>query len=337
MTTADRYHRFASVEARGYSPVYDEWCTGIADDQTVLDLIDELPAVKRQPNLLLASARFCGADVAPYPAFRAFLLGNWERIRDTMLTRSTQTNEAGRCALLLPLLARISEQEARPLALIEVGASAGLCLYPDRYGYRYDDGPVLGPGLAGAPVIDCETAGNPPLPTALPEVVSRAGIDLNPLSVNDDDDVAWLEALVWPEHTLRLERLGAAIDIARQDPPHIVQGNLVEDVEELVAKAPEDAVVVVFHTAVLAYVEEEGRAAFSAVMERLTSDGQRPCHWISNEGFGTLPELEAPLQKDPHEVPGLFVLKHNQRTVARTGPHGQSLHWIEEHTSRDRV
>ncbi len=50
-----------------------------------------------------------------------------------MTTRSTQTSEPGRCATLLLLLARLPQ----PLALLEVGASAGLCLLPDRYGYDY--------------------------------------------------------------------------------------------------------------------------------------------------------------------------------------------------------
>ncbi|GAA1344144.1 DUF2332 domain-containing protein [Arthrobacter roseus] len=328
MTTSDRYRRFASVEARGYSPVYDEWCTGIANDHAVLALIDELPAVKRQPNLLLAAARFCGAETAHYPAFRAFLLRNWDHIRQTMRDRSTQTNEAGRCSVLLPLLARIAAETSRPLALIEVGASAGLCLYPDAYGYQFDDAPLLGPGLVGAPVLECATTGNLPLPTALPDVVSRAGVDLNPLNVNDDDDVAWLEALVWPEHEKRLVRLRAAVNSVRGDPPRIVRGNLIEEVERLVRQAPKDAVVVVFHSAVLAYVDAEGRNAFRLTMERLIQDPIRPCHWIANEGFGTLPELENPLEKDPQEVPGLFVLKHNGETVARTGPHGQSLDWL---------
>ncbi|MFF0425680.1 DUF2332 family protein [Streptomyces sp. NPDC004520] len=45
----------------------------------------------------------------------------------------------------------------QPLALIEVGASVGLCLYPDRYRYRYDDGAAFGP--ADGPVtLTCRTS-----------------------------------------------------------------------------------------------------------------------------------------------------------------------------------
>ena len=108
-----------------------------------------------------------------------------------MRARATQTNEAGRCAVLLPVLAALPQ----PLALLEVGASAGLCLYPDRYAYRYGD-QVLG---AGEPVLDCAATGVAP-PPARPEVVWRAGLDLNPLDVTDPADVAWLDALIWPEH-----------------------------------------------------------------------------------------------------------------------------------------
>ena len=68
-------------------------------------------------------------------AFRDFTLAHWPAIEAEVRTRATQTNEAGRCAVLLPVLAALPQ----PLALLEVGASAGLCLYPDRYAYRYGD------------------------------------------------------------------------------------------------------------------------------------------------------------------------------------------------------
>lgn len=328
--TAAWYRRFALIETRGYSPLYDEWCTGISEDQHLLDLLDDLPAAKRQPNLLLGAARFQGAEPTPYPEFRTFLLDHWAQIRETMLARSTQTNEAGRCAVLLPALAGIAAAEGRPLALLEVGASAGLCLYPDRYGYAYDDGPVLSAGpVPEALVMDCVTTGHPPLPTSLPEVSFRAGLDLNPLRVTDDDDVAWLEALVWPEHTQRLARLRAAVEVARREPPLLVRGDLAADLEPLIRQAPADAVVVVFHSAVLAYVGESGRRAFRDTMLRLTADRSRPVHWLSNEGYGVLPGVEGALPKAEVEVDRLFVLAHNGEAVARTGGHGQTLDWLE--------
>ena len=66
---------------------------------------------------------------------RDTVLVRWSEVSATMRSRSTQTNEVGRCATLLPVLGGLEG----PLALLEVGASAGLCLHPDRWSYRYLD------------------------------------------------------------------------------------------------------------------------------------------------------------------------------------------------------
>ncbi|MEU6482567.1 DUF2332 domain-containing protein [Streptomyces sp. NPDC046887] len=320
--TAERYRRFAGTEARGHSPTYELLAEAVAGDPGLLALIDELPPAKRQPNLLLGAVRFLGGPVVgEYPAFREWIVGHWPEVRDTMRERRTQTNESGRCAVLLPVLARLD----RPLALIEVGASAGLCLYPDRYRYRYDGGAAF--GAADSPVVlECGTTGAVPLPDRLPEVAWRAGIDLNPLDVADPGDVRWLECLVWPEQRQRLDRLRAAVGIARAEPPTLVRGDLNETVRELVGAAPAGATPVVLHSAVLAYLPTEEREAFAATMRSLG------CPWISNEAPGVLPAVDRLLPPASDRL--LFTLALNGRPLARTGPHGQSLEWCE-HTSAD--
>lgn len=328
-TTSVRYRRFAEVDARGYSPRYDEWCTGVSDDEEVLALLDTLPPARRQPVLFLGAVRFVGVPLGDYGTFRTFVVEHWPDIRRVLETRTTQTNEAGRCAVLLPSLAVISAAEDRPLALIEVGASAGACLYPDRYAYSYSPGPSLVPdGGSPVPPLACAVAGDVPLPSALPPVTWRAGIDLNPLDARDDDDVRWLEALVWPEHRFRAERLRAALGVVRADPPLLVRGDLNDEVEPLVRRAPPDAVVVVFHSAVLAYLDAEGRRRFRDTMMRLTADREHPVHWLSHEGHGTLDGVPGAMERAPGEQDGRFVLQHNGRSVARTGPHGQSIEWL---------
>ncbi|MER2134453.1 MAG: DUF2332 domain-containing protein [Arthrobacter sp.] len=312
--TAAGYERFAAVEARGVSPLYEEWAASIADDDAVLVLIDSLPRPKRQPNLVFASARLAGAPLAPYPEFRDWLLAHWPTVAPVIHARMTQTNEAGRCAVLLPLLSRIEG----PVALIEAGASAGFCLYPDRYSYRYrtDDGeqllhPTSGPSTVELPCTLTAAAA----PERLPDVVWRAGIDLNPLDVQGPEDMAWLETLVWPEHQDRLDRLRAVAKVAAEDPPHLVRGDIVEELPQLVDKAPKDATVVVFHSAVLPYLEAEHRQRFADRVQELDVT------WISNEGEAALPAVQNQL---PHSAEGRLVLSQNGKPQAFTGPHGQS-------------
>ncbi|MEU6232367.1 DUF2332 domain-containing protein [Kitasatospora sp. NPDC047058] len=317
MDTAGRYRRFTTMEARGHSPAYERLTGAIAEDRALIALIDELPPAKRQPNLLLAAVRFLDGPIGDYAAFRDWTVTHWDAVRGTMLERRTQTNEAGRCAVLLPVLARLPG----PLALIEVGASAGLCLYPDRYRYRYDGGAAFGP--AGSPVVlECGTTGAVPLPARLPDVAWRAGVDLNPLDVADPEDVHWLECLVWPEQRQRLARLRDAVRIARAEPPVLVRGDLNGTVRDLVAAAPAGATPVVLHSAVIAYLPPGEREAFAATMRELG------CHWISNEAPGVLPAVDRLLPPGPSSDQLLFTLALDERPLARTGPHGQSLEWL---------
>ncbi|MCM2575974.1 DUF2332 domain-containing protein [Streptomyces meridianus] len=316
--TAERYRLFASREARGHSPAYEELAREVAGDPALLALIGSLPPERRQPNLLLGAVRFLGGPLDGFAAFRAWTAAHWDDVRAVMMRRRTQTNEPGRCATLLPLLASLPQ----PLALIEVGASAGLCLYPDRYRYRYDTGHALGP--AGSPVVlACEATGPVPLPDQLPEIAWRAGIDINPLDVRDDEDVRWLESLVWPEQEDRLQRLRGAVDVARAEPPHLVRGDLNRTIRELVAAAPSGATPVVFHSAVLAYLPPEEREAFAATMREL------PCRWISNEAVGVLPSVAERLGRPVPEDRTVFALALDGQPVAFTGPHGQFVQWFD--------
>ena len=325
-TLRDYYGKFARLEASGTSPIFTAWAEGVATDDEVISLLLELPRPKRQANLLFAAARHLGAGEGSYADLRTWLLEHWNDVRELMLARATQTNEAGRCATLLPALTQIPG----PLALIEVGASAGLCLYPDRYSYRFtvteaagaepEQPTTLDPAYGPSPVLlDCELT-NASVPEHLPEVAWRAGLDLNPLDITDADQREWLTSLVWPEHESRRERLLAAASIAAADPPHLVRGDLLDTVESLLAEVPDGTQAVVFHSAVLAYVDAEARARFASLMQ-----SRDDIVWISNEGAGVLPETSAQLEKFGVEADGRFVLSVDGQAVALTGPHGQSF------------
>jgi hypothetical protein len=274
MTVAAAYAEFAAREAHGVSPAYEQLSLAVSTDDALLALLETLPPTRRQPNLLFAVVRLLGGPVEHSAAFHAYTVANWPAIEAEIRIRATHTNEAGRCAVILPVLATLPQ----PLALLQVGASAGLCLYPDRYAYRYGE-QVIG---AGHPVLDCAATGMPP-PARLPEVVWRAGLDLNPLDATDPADVAWLDALVWLEHSHRRGRLRAALAVAAADPPMLVRGDLVDDLPALAALAPAAATLVVFHTSVLYQVPAPRRDAFVDVVRGL------PGHWIANEAPDVLP------------------------------------------------
>jgi hypothetical protein len=310
---ARHFRRFAETEAAGRSPLYESLCHGVAADPEILHFLAELPEPKQQPNLLLAAVRFvCGVQNNPAD-FRTALLAHRDTVRGEMLRRRTQTNEPARCASLLPILAQLPG----PLALLEVGASAGLCLLPDRYGYAYEGHAPFGP----EPRFPCRADAATPVPGAVPNVVWRAGIDLNPLDVRNDDDMAWLEALVWPDQPDRAARLRAAIAVARKDPPRIVAGDLLTALPALAAEAPDDATLVVFHTAVLAYVTDSAaRAEFARTMRDLHAV------WISNEAPYVFPDIVAtPIRRGP------FVLAVNGNHTAWTDTHGAWIDWVGVH------
>jgi len=318
--TAENYRRFAACEVGGRSPLYEQLAGGVADDPELLAFLADLPPEKRQPNLLLAAVRYLAGVQPGYAAFRAVVLDRRGEVAATMLARRTQTNEPARCATLLPVLASLRQ----PLALLEVGASAGLCLLPDRYGYDYGTRRIG--GQAGAPVLTCRCTGPVPLPSRPVDVVWRAGIDINPLDVTDPDDVHWLSCLVWPGEGDRAERLAAAIDLARRDPPRLIRGDLAERLAETAAGAPQDATLVVFHSAVLAYVSPGKRAEFARAVTALAAV------WLAQEDPDVLSGLPGFPGARPAPEPGptSFLLTRDGREVlAYVDGHGTWIRWLE--------
>ncbi|MFD8548623.1 DUF2332 family protein [Streptomyces sp. NPDC059649] len=373
---ARRYQEFSWREARGRSDAHEELSARIGQDQELCELLaGSLPAGnKQQPQLLVAAVRHLDGPhaeqgprgAAAYGRWREWTIRHWDQVRDVIMRRGTQTNEPARCATLLPLLARLPQ----PLALLEVGTSAGLCLHPDRYRYEYayrhgpGDGQEYrhGPGYAGGPaaghsggrapggahhpvvevgpadspvVFPClvqapvPAAGHGPhLPTRLPEVVWRAGIDLDPLDpVAEPDDLRWLRSLVWPGDEARAARLSAAVEAVRAAPrPRIVRGDLIEELPALAAEAPAGATLVVFHTSVLSYLPPARREEFARLVRSVLDGRDGGGHWVSQEHHSVLPWLPLPAHHTPRpDDPLQLTLALDGHPVALTGPHGQSF------------
>ncbi len=312
---AENFRMFAR-EAHGRSAAYESLAESVAGDEVVLGFLSSLPKRKRQPNLLFAAARYLLAEPPSIRHLRSLVRQDPAGLARVMLERRTQTNEPARCATILPALARLAE----PLALIEVGASAGLTLLFDRYSYDYA-GARLNGSDQDAPVLRCELIGRVPVPVPerMPAIAWRAGLDLNPLDVTSDDDVRWLSCLVWPGEGDRSERLEAAISTARRDPPLVYRGDLLTDLPALAAEAPREATLVIYHSAVLAYVAARDRLRFAGIVRRLGPV------WLSNEAPGVVADVPAPA-----EHTGAFVLAQDGQTpLAFTDGHGTWLQWLD--------
>lgn len=317
---AARYERFARDEARGRSALYAEWASGVVADERVRGILARIPANRRQPPLVFAVARLLGAPEAAYPEWARWVLAHGDAIVAECTRRSLQTNEPLRCAALLPALSLIEG----PIALLEVGASAGLCLFPDRYSYRYRTaGRKYALDPAGGPSrveLSSEFRGERMPRLRLPEIVWRAGIDLDPLDPRDPRDRRFLTTLVWPGETGRVERIASALDVAAADPPRIVRGDATEPgaLDSLARTAPRDATLVVTTPGVLPHIPRAGRARLA---EGIGALGAR---WITIDPPGIFAERSAGCDRGGQDG---FVLALDGGALAVVDPLGESVAW----------
>lgn len=313
-----RYARFAAEEAPGRSALYADWSAGVAGDPALRRLLARIPETHRQPPVVFAATRLLGAPLAGYPEWRRFVLAHGDAVVAEASRRRLQTNEPLRLAALLPVLSEIDG----PVALLELGASAGLCLYPDRYSYRLLDERgaarlALDPSDGPSTVV-LESSVRSPLPRLrLPEVVWRAGIDLHPLDARVDDDRRWLRALVWPGEAGREERIVAALDVVAADPPLLVAGDALERLAEVVAAAPSDATLVITTPGVLVHIPRAARERLVAAIRATDA------HWLTIDppGLGVWDEELA-----AEGWPG-FAVALDGRVRAAADPLGRWWEW----------
>jgi hypothetical protein len=256
----ERFSRFALHEAPGRSDVYAAWAEGIAADAGMQALLTRIPLQHRQPPLVFAVTRLLGAEVGGYDQWRAFVLAHADEVVAECSRRTVQANEPLRMAALLPALSLIDG----PVALLELGAAAGLCLYPDRFSYRFTDASGaerarLDPASGRSGVVLTSVARGS-LPTLrMPGIVWRAGVDLAPIDVCAAADRAWIGAQIWPGETERATRIAAAVDIARADPPLLLAGDAAERLTGAAASAPRDATLVITTPGMLVYLPRAAR------------------------------------------------------------------------------
>ena len=277
------FETFAAAEGERI-PTYARICRIIAADPELHGLLLEAPTGQRLPVLLLAALHdvvlgdpscalapwypsVSGVEPSaedPEPALRATIDGHCDRILALLRTRQVQTNEVNRCCAWWIGLGQLTADDTRPIHLVEIGASAGLNLLLDRYEYRFSaDGAPVGADASTVQLATELRTGDPGTSWQLgAPIVSRVGLDQRPLDVTDPADARWLEACVWPEQRVRFDRLTNALAVATEDPPRIVEGDLVDGLRPLLHAAADDSHVVVLSSWVLAYVPRERRTAF---------------------------------------------------------------------------
>ena len=281
--------RFAEATA-AESELYRRLTLGVIDDEYLLDLAAHAPEGQPPANMLFAAVHYLllggvehelaafyptvsGAEPPagdPFPVFSDFC----RQFRDDMLPllagRRVQTNEVRRAIVLLPGFEEVARRSHRRLATVEVGTAAGLLTLWDLYRYDYGEAGQVG-DEAAALTLHTEVRGDAP-PIGLPARAWSAGIDINPIDLSHPDEVTWLRSLIWPDQVERMERIDAAIEVARANPPNLIGGDGLDMLGEVVAQAPDDAVVVVHHSFALNQVSKEDRQSFNDEVAWLGSE-----------------------------------------------------------------
>jgi hypothetical protein len=363
---ADHFRAFAATVERDGGTTYPAICRAVAADDEVLSLLDGAPMSQRRPLLLLAAVHFlllCGvehplaahydtvADVrgTPYDplgdaagAFADFCNAHRAALEELIATRTTQTNEVGRCTALLPGLCFIAAQYGwnEPLSLLDLGTSAGLNLLFDDYAYTYraaEGDATLAAGVAGSAVaLECTARDDlEQLPELrLPRIATRVGLDLSPLDPFSDDAARWLLACQWPDNPVRFGRLRAALANVRAaaSPPRLERGDMVTDLPRIAATVPGDGPLVLFHSWVAAYLDEAQQRTLANAIRTLGAS--RHVHHLYCESPFETPGLPTPPPPVPREGPDLATaLVHigpdgaPAVRLADTHPHGYWIRW----------
>ena len=362
----DHFRGFAATVERDGGIIYPEICRQVADDVRVLSLLDGAPLPQRRPLLLLAAVHYLllsgvedpladyydtVAEVQGRPyvrpegsvteAFTGFCETYRAELEDLIATRTTQTNEVGRCSSLLPGLCHIAALHRWdvPLSLLDLGTSAGLNLLFDDYSYTYGsaaDGSILTAGDdRSAVAIDCSARDDvQSLPVLDPPLMGdRVGLDLSPVDPFSDDAARWLLACQWPDNPIRFSRLRAALSNVRGSPhpPRLERGDMLIDLRRVVATIDETTPLVIFHSWVAAYLDEDEQRALTADIREIGLD--RPVHHLYCESPFETPGLPTPASPVPREGPDLATtLVHigpsgEPERLADTHPHGYWIRW----------
>lgn len=327
---AMRFLAFADAECGSYAPTYDRLSRAIAADPGAAACVSAVRRGQQQPNVFFGAAHLhLGSAIREIDdaAFLEWCHANQHVLAHECATRLVQTNEARRSSFLLPALALVaSASPSRPLALVEVGASAGLLLAFDRYRYEYRFTPdatvAATAGDPNAPVLvacDLRSSRIPPVAIDSVPLVDRVGIDLDPVLPTDTGAVEWLRALVWPDHPDRRARLDAALALVAADPVPLVRGDALEVLAAVVGRLGAGVTPVVFHTATLIHFDERAGRRFRDLVPRIAASRGGDLVWVFAESRSSVGWNV--------EVVDFRVPEPTPVRIAEVNAHGTWLRW----------
>jgi hypothetical protein len=244
------------------------------------------------------------------------LLLDEEAVFSDYLSRPPQTNEVGRSAPVMAGLLSINAMFGLPLILFELGASAGLNLIPDLYAYEFG---TARRGAASRLLLKPAWKGTSPPECDGLNVISRQGVDVDPIPLDSEVNRDRLVSYVWPDQAARLERLRTAIQLAAQAKVRVDQGDAAAWLQGRL-RPHAGATSVVFHTIVWSYLSSATRAALTATMDRAGAEATdtAPLAWLRYE---LEPSMPAALRLKIW--PGA-----SDRWLAKGHPHGSEIEWM---------
>ncbi|MGM9944162.1 MAG: DUF2332 domain-containing protein, partial [Lysinibacillus sp.] len=329
------FQTFAQAEAATSSPLYEFLSYKIADDEELLEVIRYIPKTQPKPNLFFAAVHYLlmqvddplrnyypslTTDPLPfhesYPLFKSFALKRQQQLKQIFQQKLVQTNEVRRSAYLYPLIASIYEREQKPLALIEIGSSAGLLLALDHYNYRYNNDLFI--NLHERPfTIQSVNNGNP-LPVTMknkPEIKERIGIDLNVVDLQNPDEYRWMQALIWPEHEERRQQFTEAKKINDTVEKVMLEGDAIQLLPKAIQQINNNHQIVIFHTHVANQLPKEVKESLIEVLKNESK--LRPLYHIYNNLY----------DMDLHQD----YISHGEvqsiRILPKPDGHARSFHW----------
>jgi hypothetical protein len=343
---ADRILQHADALARdGRSPLYESLMRGAAADPEVLDAVfpegagteGSVPALRLMAALhhLVLTGRAPGlarhfpsaggerGAAGAWEAARAAIEADLEEVR-RLAARTVQTNEPGRCATLYGGLLRLAERHGLPLRLLEIGASAGLTLVPDRYRYVVEGRPL---GDSESPLVWEEPWVGRPVadPWAAERSLSfseRRGSDIAPLDVSTEEGAATALSYIWPDEPERMARVRLAIEIQRRQPVTPERAGAADWIAARLAEPGEGMVTVIWESVMRQYMADAERAELERYVEEAGSRAaeSNPLAWVALDASGGhLSDFQLTCRAWPGGRPEVW---------ADSGYHGPPVRWL---------